>query len=196
MTAQSDPWTQVRTRHDFAADEVISALQKEIRRGRSENAALLAYEMATTSPELEAYLWKRLQVISVEDIGWGDLQAPVLVRTLWDMVASMDRGDGERLLFAVHAVRYLCGCRKDRSSDEMINWVKHAVEEEGRLPDIPDYALDVHTRRGKELGRSLRHFWETGAQLEPELPGRDTTYRERVFEILAKIDPIHKEARK
>jgi len=194
MTAQTDPWTQVRTRHDFAADEGIAALQKEIRRGRRENAVLLAYEMATTSPELEAYLWKRLQVISVEDIGWGDLQAPVLVRTLWEMVASMDRGDGERLLFAVHAVRYLCDCRKDRSSDEMINWVKHAVEDDGRRPDIPDYALDVHTRRGQELGRGLRHFWGIGAQLEPELPGRDTTYRERVFEILAETDPIHKEA--
>ena len=51
-TGNVDPWVKVRTRHDFAADEVISALQKEIRRGNTENAALLAYEMATTSPEL------------------------------------------------------------------------------------------------------------------------------------------------
>ena len=67
---KQDPWVNVRTRHDFAADEIISALQKEIRRSNTENAALLAYEMATTSPELEAYLWRRLLVISVEDIGW------------------------------------------------------------------------------------------------------------------------------
>lgn len=45
MVAQHDPWTQVKTRHDLAADQVISALQKEIRRGHTENAALLAYEM-------------------------------------------------------------------------------------------------------------------------------------------------------
>lgn len=184
MNPNFDPWTQVTTRHGFAADEVISALQKEIRRGNSENAVLLAYEMATTSPELEAYLWKRLQVISVEDIGWGDLRAPGLVRSLWEMVDSMDRGDGERLLFAVHAVRYLCACQKDRSSDEMVNWVIQSVEKEGLLPQIPDYALDIHTRRGKEMGRGLRHFWETGAQLHPELPGRETTYRERVMKAL------------
>ena len=36
-----DPWVSVRTRHDFAADEVISALQKEIRRSNTENAALI-----------------------------------------------------------------------------------------------------------------------------------------------------------
>jgi replication-associated recombination protein RarA len=184
MTATYDPWTLVRTRHELAADEVISALQKEIRRGHTENAVLLAYEMATTSPELEAYLWKRLQVIAVEDIGWGEIQAPVLVRALWEMVASMGRGDGERLLFAVHAVRYLCACQKDRSSDEMVNWVIQAVEKEGTLPQIPDYALDVHTQRGKAMGRGLRHFWEVGAQLSPELEGREMTYRERVLKAL------------
>lgn len=185
MTAVHDPWTQVRTRHDFPADEIISALQKEIRRSNTENAVLIAYEMATTSPQLEAYLWKRLQVIAVEDIGWGDLHAPILIRALCETVDSWDRGDGERLLFAVHAVRFLCACRKDRSSDEMINWVIHAVEQEGRRPEIPDYAIDKHTRRGQEMGRGLRHFWEVGARLAPELTGRDITYRERVLKILA-----------
>ena len=36
-----DPWALVNLRHGLAADEVISALQKEIRRGHSENAAFL-----------------------------------------------------------------------------------------------------------------------------------------------------------
>jgi replication-associated recombination protein RarA len=189
MTTIYDPWTQVKTRHGLAADEVISALQKEIRRGHTENAALIAYEMATTSAELEAYLWKRLQVISVEDIGWGEINAPVLVRTLWEMTASMSRGEGERLLFAIHAVRFLCRCQKDRGSDEMINWVIQAVEKEGVLPQIPDYALDVHTQRGKEMGRGLRHFWEVGAQLSPELEGREVEYRARVLKALEGSGP-------
>jgi len=183
-----DPWVNVRTRHDFPADEVISALQKEIRRGHTENAALLAYEMATTSPELEAYLWKRLSVISVEDVGWGDVRAPVLIHTLRQMTQFLDRNDGERLLFAIHAVRYLCACQKDRSSDEMINWLKHEVESERLLPTIPDYALDVHTARGRQMGRSVRHFWEEGAKLFPELPDRDTTYRQRMLKLLDEIE--------
>ena len=175
MVAQHDPWTQVKTRHGLAADQVISALQKEIRRGHTENAALLAYEMATTSPELEDYLWYRLLVISVEDIGWGDPQAPVLIHTLYQMTQRFGHRGGESLLFIIHAVRTLCAAPKDRGSDEMINWLKHQVEEEGLLPAIPDYALDMHTAQGRALRRGARHFWEEGAQLEPALPNRDQT---------------------
>ena len=32
----SDPWARMRTRNDLAADEVISSLQKSIRRGKKE----------------------------------------------------------------------------------------------------------------------------------------------------------------
>jgi len=179
-----DPWVDVRTRHGFPADEIISTLQKEIRRGNTDNAAVVAYEMATTSPELEAYLWKRLLVISVEDIGWGDLQAPVLIHTLYQMVNALDRQDGERLLYAIHAVRYLCGCQKDRSSDEMVNWLMREVDEGRLLPTIPDYAIDMHTARGGKMGRGVSHFLEVGAQVSPELPGRDTHYREMLLKML------------
>ncbi len=189
-TGARDPWVDIRTRHGLAADQVISALQKEIRRGNVENAVLLAYEMATTSPELESYLWYRLLVISVEDIGWGDLQAPVLVRSLYDINQTFGHRGGENLLLAVHAVRYLCSCQKDRSSDEMVNLIIHQVEEEGRVPTIPDYALDMHTGRGQELGRDKLHFWAVGAQIAPELPGRNTQYKERMLAILKGEDEI------
>jgi replication-associated recombination protein RarA len=180
-----DPWVDVQTRHGLPADQVISALQKEIRRSHTENAAMLAYEMATTSPELEAYLWYRLLVIAVEDVGWGDLQAPVLVRTLYEINKEFGHRGGENLLLATHAVRYLCSCPKDRSSDEMVNWLIHQDAVGALAPEIPDYALDMHTARGQALGRGKRHFWEEGAKIAPELPDRETTYRERMLEILA-----------
>src|SRR5436190_8947307 len=103
-----DPWTRVRTANDLPADEVISALQKEIRRGNTENAALIAYEMLITSPEMEAYLWGRLQVISVEDVGTGNVNVPVLIETLFHMHSRFPRTQGDRFLFAIHAVRVLC----------------------------------------------------------------------------------------
>ena len=179
-----DPWVDVKTRHGIPADEIISSLQKEIRRGHTENAALIAYEIATTSPEMEAYLWKRLLVISVEDIGWGNIQAPVLLNTLYQMVRALDRQDGERLLYAIHAVRFLCSCLKDRSSDEMVNWLIRSVEDGGILPVIPDYAIDMHTARGQKMGRGVRHFLEEGAQLAPELEGRDKSYQARWLKLL------------
>jgi replication-associated recombination protein RarA len=179
-----DPWVDVKTFHGFQADHVISALQKEIRRGNTENAALLAYEMILTSPALEDYLWHRLKVISVEDIGFGELLAPVLIQNLFQMTNTCDRAVGERKLYAIHAVRYLCQCRKDRSTDEMINWINHTSTLGNLLPVIPDYALDMHTAEGQKKGRGRRHFFEEASRTNPEVSDRDRTYLERILKML------------
>jgi replication-associated recombination protein RarA len=179
-----DPWVDVKTVNGFQADHVISALQKEIRRGNAENAALLAYEMITTSPALEDYLWHRLQVISVEDIGFGEPLAPVLIQSLFEMNEACDRAVGERKLYAIHAVRYLCSCQKDRSSDEMINWINHTSQSGQLLPVIPDYALDMHTAEGQKKGRGRRYFFEEASRIHPEVPDRDRTYLDRIMKML------------
>ncbi len=181
MSETFDPWTQVLTIHGLAADEVISALQKEIRRGHTENACLLAYEMMTTSEDLERKLWDRLCVIAVEDVGFGEPSASALIESLERMVHRFHYGEGDRMLFAIHAVRYLCACQKDRSSDEMLNWLRRAVDEGGLRPEIPDYALDMHTARGQAMGHDLRHFLTVGAQVQPEWPPRDRRYAERLL---------------
>ena len=182
---QQDPWTRVRTAHDLPADEVISALQKEIRRGNTENAALLAYEMLITSPEMEEYLWQRLQVISVEDVGYGNLNAPVLVETLFQMHHRIARPRGDRYLYAIHAVRVLSQSQKERGSDFLLNWLRQSVEEDGVLPQIPDYALDMHTRRGQEMGRDYAHFINEASRVAPEIPNPDDTYRDRLLQKIA-----------
>jgi replication-associated recombination protein RarA len=179
-----DPWVNVKTFNGFQADHVISALQKEIRRGNAENAALLAYEMIITSPALEDYLWHRLQVISVEDIGFGETLAPLLIQSLSEMTRACDRAVGERKLYAIHAVRYLCACKKDRSSDEMINWINHAGASGKLLPVIPEYALDMHTAEGQAKGRGRRHFFEEASRTHPEVDDRDRTYLERILKML------------
>ncbi len=181
---KDDPWTRVRTVHDLPADEVISSLQKEIRRGNTENAALLAYEMLSTSAEMEEYLWGRLQVISVEDVGYGNLNAPILIETLYQMHFRIARPRGDRYLFAIHAVRVLCQSQKERGSDDLNNWVNQAIEQKGVLPVIPDYAIDMHTRRGQEMGRDYFHFLMEASKVMPEMPDRDFTYRDRLLEAL------------
>jgi replication-associated recombination protein RarA len=183
-----DPWARVETARGLAADELTSALQKSIRRGLVENALLVAYEMCSSSPELEEHLWRRLEVISVEDVGFGSAQAPVIVDALYRMHLRVPRGRGDRFLFAAHAVRLLATSVKDRTSDEMATWAAHVVEQGERTPEVPDVALDMHTRRGQELGRGLEHFLKEGAVVENELPDRDLTYRERVLEIAEKTD--------
>lgn len=180
VTLPPDPWQKVKTIHDLPADEVISALQKEVRRGHTENACRLAYELISTSPELEEKLWRRLIVISVEDVGMGDPQAPILINNLYEMHAYFSVGALDRPLFAIHAVRYLCESEKDRSSDELVNWIKQT----DKTPEIPDYALDMHTKRGHEMGRSLEHFYQEASKVAPEKPDRNEVYRQKLLKLL------------
>jgi replication-associated recombination protein RarA len=181
-----DPWQRTSTEHGFAADEVISALQKSIRRGLVDNALLLGWEMFVTSPEMEAMLWSRLCVISVEDVGLGNAQAPILVNTLFGMHRRYPRPEHDRFMFAAHAIRVMAGGPKDRTTDEMASWARQSVRLGERLPEIPDAALDMHTRRGQEMGRDYRWFVEEASRVIPEIPDKDQTYRRWIVEALDK----------
>ena len=179
-----DPWQRTTTENGFPADEVISALQKSIRRGLTENAILLAWEMFLTSPEMEEMLWSRLCVIAVEDIGFGNVQAPVLVETLYQQHARYPRPLGDRFLFAAHAVRLLAGSTKDRTSDDMATWARQSVALGERLPEIPDVARDMHTLKGQQMSRDYRHFLTEASKVIPENPEKDQTYKNWILKAL------------
>ena len=179
-----DPWQRTTTENGFPADEVISALQKSIRRGLTENAVLLGWEMFITSPELEAKMWARLQVISVEDVGFGNPQAPILIDTLYRMHERIQRPEHDRFLFAAHAVRVMASGLKDRTSDDMANWAKQSITLGETLPEIPDIAIDMHTGRGEALGRDYRYFMEEASKVAPESATRETKYREWILAAL------------
>jgi len=178
-----DHWTRVVSVHGLPGDELRSALQKSIRRGLLENALLVGYELFQTGREAERMLWERLQIISVEDVGFGRADAPILVEVLHRMHEQFAWPGGERFLFAAHAIRLLVTSPKDRTTDELVNWISHLADEEGVRPEILDVALDVHTRRGQLMGRGLRHFLAEGALVENEVPDRDLTYRRRLLAL-------------
>lgn len=182
-----DPWARVKTRNGFNSDEVISSLQKSIRRGLSEAACEFAYEMYITSPQMEEKLWRRLLTISIEDIGMGDVQAASLVNQLHEMSLKFTYGDGDRPLYFFHAIRYLCACEKDRSSDLLKNIVTKRFAM-GYLPEIPDIALDKHTVRGAEMGRDSFQFLNEASVVIPQKKV-DNNYKERYGEILKEYDP-------
>lgn len=179
-----DPWTKLESKRGFPADELISTLQKTIRRGELDNALLVAREMFETSAELEEVMWSRLCVISCEDAGDGSYLEPVILNNLYQMHLRLDRAAGDRWLFAVHAVRFLATRTKDRTTDELANITMHRINA-GILPEIPDYALDAHTRRGQEMGRTVEDFWNINSLLENELEGRDQSYLTLIRELIA-----------
>lgn len=186
-----DPWTQITTRNGFSGDEVISALQKSIRRGLEEQAVMFAYEMYISSPEFEEKMWKRLLTISVEDIGMGDPLASIVVNNLYDIRNKFAYDDVDRPLYFVHAIRYLCQCEKDRSSDLLKNICIKSYAM-GRLPQIPDYALDKHTKRGQEMGRDSFHFLNEASMVIPQAK-IDNDYKERYAEILKEYNAEDRE---
>ena len=182
-----DPWSKITTRNGYAGDEVISALQKSIRRGLEEQACMFAYEMYISSPQLEEKLWRRLLTISVEDIGMGDPNAAILVNSLYQMSRAFDYSDGDRPMYFIHAIRYLCQCEKDRSSDLLKNICIKSFAM-GRFPEIPDYALDKHTQRGQAMGRDSFHFLNEASRVIPQAK-INNDYKERYSKILEEYDP-------
>ncbi|MGG7078940.1 hypothetical protein [Clostridium sardiniense] len=182
-----DPWAKVKTRNGLNGDEVISALQKSIRRGMVEEACQFAYEMYITSPQMEDKLWRRLLTITVEDIGMGDNNASVIINNLNQMRKEFDYADGDRPIYFIHAIRYLCQCEKDRSSDLLKNIIIKGFAM-GQVPEIPDVALDKHTVRGAEMGRDSFHFLNEASLVIPQKKV-DNDYKERYEKILEEYNP-------
>lgn len=182
-----DPWSKITTRNGYAGDEVISALQKSIRRGLEEQACMFAYELYVSSPQLEEKLWRRLLTISVEDIGMGNPMAAIMVNNLYRMSREFEYADGDRPIYFIHAIRYMCQCEKDRSSDLLKNICIKSFAM-GKFPEVPDYALDKHTQRGQAMGRDSFHFLNEASQVIPQKE-IDNDYKERYAKILEEYDP-------
>jgi replication-associated recombination protein RarA len=172
-----DPFTRLTSPRGFPVDQLVSVLQKEIRRGNVDNAVLAAYEMLTTSEEVAEHLWRRLKIIAVEDVGMGAPLAPVLLDSLYGNFRAVPGGD---TMMAVHAVRYLATAKKDRTSSEHADLV---ATREDLVVEVPDHALCVHTRAGQEMGRGLIQWWENGARVHDELDTADHSYRDELIEI-------------
>lgn len=176
-----DPYTQLTSPRGIPVDQLVSVLQKEIRRGNVDNAVLAAYEMLMTSPEVAEHLWRRLKLIAVEDIGMGEPLAPVLLSSLHENYRAAT--GGEQAMMAVHAVRFLATAKKDRTSAEHTDLVVHQVESGATAVSVPDYALCVHTKAGQEMGRDVLQWWRNGAVVKNELESADHSYRDQLIDI-------------
>lgn len=176
-----DPYSKLTSAHGIPVDQLVSVLQKEIRRCNVDNAVLAAYEMLLTSAEVANHMWHRLKLIAVEDVGMGNPSAPLLINCLQDNYNTCE--GGERIMMAIHAVRLLANARKDRTSAEHTDLLIHLVAIGEDLVEIPDYALCVHTRAGQEMGRGPMQWWESGATVKNESATADHRYREHLIDI-------------
>ena len=142
---------------------LLSALQKCIRRGLEYETLFFAVELETMNQKA---LWNRLKIIASEDVGFATPIMPILVETLEKQYLH-EGLDGSRLLFLSNAIVCLCRSQKSRVTDDLLNIVK-LEHEKGKRIQIPDFAFDKHTQKGRNMYRGWEHFFDEGSKLENE----------------------------
>lgn len=158
------------TKHGMNALVCISGLQKCIRRGMEREAMEFACELLHTSKAFLSMVCNRLELISHEDI--DTLANPAIVpyvRTACEQAKAWYElpNPGKSRMAIGNAIRLMARAPKSREGDHFQAAVGLANLLEGKLPDVPDFAYDMHTAKGKQLGRGLEHFREEGAKLVP-----------------------------
>lgn len=144
--------------------EVASAMQKCIRRGLEADALFWATELDLSG--YGEYTWKRLKIVTSEDIGLAEPHLPATIHALYqcwlEQRKKADTRHGPERLFLVNAVLLLVRAEKSRLVDHALIAM---YEADRPTRPIPDFALDKHTARGKALRRGHAHFWQEGAKL-------------------------------
>ena len=156
------------TQGGYSFGDVVSSLQKEVRRGNHRQALYWAYEIESCGGMVNArYLWNRLKVIASEDIGPtadGNLMAILLHCLMDSYIDAFKRRNDSTRIFLSHAIIAMCRSKKSRIADNL-SWAVALQDEE---LDVPDYALDKHTNKGRDLQRDLDHWVEEASKLENE----------------------------
>ncbi|GAB3767788.1 hypothetical protein GCM10028818_01200 [Spirosoma horti] len=157
----------IKTKKGYDFFEVSSAMQKCIRRGHEDQAMFWAVELYDSG--FSEYVWKRMRIMSSEDVGLAEPMMPANIWALYRMFQEQakkkeDKNEPQRL-FMTHAVLLLCRARKSRMIDWslLFHWLTHPFK---KLV-IPDFAYDKHNERGRMLKRSWAHFFDEGTILHP-----------------------------
>jgi replication-associated recombination protein RarA len=178
-------------KHQYNDDEVVSALQKSIRRGIEEDAYYFALEICDGGEHKVGFsrLYNRLKTIIYEDIGLGHPEVVLQgSKAIDDMKEIYDNNkDGWRIILG-YIILLLCRSCKSRIADNF-NICMEKVWDNEKI-EMPDYALDYHTGRGnKILGRTkyskkgIEHFITEGEKLRNESVELKDNYREIAHQI-------------
>lgn len=174
---------QMKTKRGYLLSEVVSAMQKAVRRADARMAGYWAIEMWESN--FAAYCWRRLLTISAEDV-WGIITHEIVaLHNAYNVVNErQSKGKQRGRIFIAKAVILLAEARKSRDADHLTNLVydpktidesalEKAIDEARRHPEpIPDYAHDCHTSKGKKAGKTKGDFFRDEFHaLTPRQPG-------------------------
>lgn len=153
---------KLKTKNGHSLFDVSSALQKAIRR----NDELVAgYAVNELRGWYNAYLWRRLLIISAEDC-WGCITKEIEALRSADHYFNKNRKGYDRNgEFLSKATTLLLKAYKNRDSDwfacnmiqseETMNIEKYIeIKDNQAREEIPEYAYDCHTLKGKRMGKT------------------------------------------
>ena len=158
---------ELKTVKGYDFYEVSSAMQKAIRRADARTAGYFALELWHSG--YRDYVWKRLFTISAEDC-YGLITKEI--EALWQghELVNKKQPIPKGRVFVSKAVMLLCECRKSRDADHLQNFIYDQnrlenvdawLEDARKYPlQIPEYTYDVHTRKGKMMGRTKEQFFK------------------------------------
>ncbi|WP_425397471.1 hypothetical protein [Aeoliella sp.] len=172
-----------KTLNNLDAFEVMSAMQKHIRRGEEREAMHCACELGHSSKAFFTMLCNRLELIAHEDIGLANREACIFTAATIAQVRRFYEPDkpGKWRLMVGNVILTLCRSAKCREGDHFQAAIGQRVLMDDTAPELPDYAFDHHTSRGRKLGRDLQHFRDVSTKLIP--PAEPDTYEAEAYQV-------------
>jgi replication-associated recombination protein RarA len=160
---------QLTTIRNYDFYEVSSAMQKAIRRGDEKTAGYFALELFASG--FFRYVWKRLLTVSAEDVELPITKEILSLHRSFEIVNTPKPEKIKGRIFISKAVIMLCRAHKSRDMDHLQNLVYDlkiglpdaAIDESlmdaDEYLEIPGYAYDCHTMRGKRSGKTKKDFF-------------------------------------
>lgn len=188
----------MKTIYGYDNYEVMSALQKSVRRAKEVDAMFWAFELIDSG--FFHIALSRLRVIAHEDIGIGDMQTVMFaLRALDDTKDWYTKKNGAWRLSLTNAIMALCrsgvtGARhtKSREGDNLQGLVCGKRAQGWRL-EMPDYALDCHTLRGKRKGRDEEYSSQPGRSYMIVPENKEDPYQEEADKLFIAFDKAKKD---
>lgn len=189
------PMYNLQTKNGYDMFICSSAMQKSIRRGDEKAALFWAIELSES--RFSDYVWRRLKSITSEDIGIAEPNMPAVIYALHEMYQDQAKKSANAVkhperLFLVHAVILLCRAKKSK----LVDWAQfiHYLGHDDDKIEVPDYAYDKHTQKGRTLGRGWDFYFGEGARFvnHADIPG-EAEAKELARKYVAKYEGKYEE---
>jgi len=173
-------WFKSTSPYGYNIAECISALVKEIRFGQEEDAVFWGHQVAISGHDAEKFLWEILRVHSIEECGLANPGAITTITDTMHLYFDLPERDDRRYAMLAFAVCYLSRSKKTRYSNELFTKMICQLRDGDYNKQIPDRAIDVHLKKGREMGRGHNHYLTVASVLVNE----DDSFPKQVREWL------------